>query len=56
MSEKITFKELIDELAASSNQTKSFSVEFMRELVSVIEAALRESGSVKISGFGKFEL
>jgi len=56
MSEKITFKELIDEIAASTDQSIAFSTEFMHELVKVIEAGLRETGSVRISGFGKFEL
>lgn len=56
MSEKITFKELIDEIAASTDQSIAFSTEFMHELVKVIEAGLRDSGSVRISGFGKFEL
>jgi len=56
MSEKITFKELIDEIATSTNQSQSFSASFVNELVNVIEAGLRETGSVRISGFGKFEL
>lgn len=56
MSEKITFKELIDEIAASTDQSVAFSTEFMHELVKVIETGLRENGSVRISGFGKFEL
>jgi nucleoid DNA-binding protein len=56
MSEKITFSELIDEIAASTDQSVAFSTEFIHELVKVIEAGLRENGSVIISGFGKFEL
>jgi len=56
MSEKITFKELVDLIAAQSNQSRNSTNSFIHELVDIIENGLKKSGSVSISGFGKFEL
>lgn len=56
MSEKITFKELVDIIAAQSNQSQTSTNSFIHELVDIIEKGLKQSGSVSISGFGKFEL
>lgn len=56
MSEKITFKELVDLIAAQSNQSRNSTNSFIHELVGIIENGLKKSGSVSISGFGKFEL
>lgn len=56
MSEKITFKELVDLIANESNQSRSSTNSFIHELVDIIESGLKKSGSVSISGFGKFEL
>lgn len=56
MSEKITFKELVEKIAEQSQQSYSSTNNFIQELVEIIESGLSESGSVKISGFGKFEL
>jgi nucleoid DNA-binding protein/nucleoid-associated protein YgaU len=56
MSEKITFRELVKLIAEQSKQTQSSTNSFISELVNVIEGGLRETGSVSISGFGKFEL
>lgn len=56
MSEKITFKELVELIAKQSNQSESSANSFIHELVQIIEAGLERSGSVSISGFGKFEL
>lgn len=56
MSEKITFKELVELIAEQSRQSQSTTNSFVSELVQVIENGLRKSGSVSISGFGKFEL
>jgi nucleoid DNA-binding protein/nucleoid-associated protein YgaU len=56
MSEKITFKELVDLIASQSNQSRNSTNSFIHELVSIIENGLKSSGSVSISGFGKFEL
>jgi nucleoid DNA-binding protein len=56
MSEKITFKELVTLIAEQSQQSQSSTNNFIGELVNVIENGLRETGSVSISGFGKFEL
>lgn len=56
MSEKITFKELVNLIAEQSQQSQSSTSSFISELVGVIEGGLGETGSVSISGFGKFEL
>jgi nucleoid DNA-binding protein/nucleoid-associated protein YgaU len=56
MSEKITFKELVELIAEQSKQSQNSTSSFVSELVQVIEGGLKKSGSVSISGFGKFEL
>lgn len=56
MSEKITFKQLIEQISSQSEQSQNSTNNFLHELVQIIEAGLQNSGSVSISGFGKFEL
>lgn len=56
MSEKITFKQLVELIANQSKQSESSANSFIHELVQIIESGLKQSGSVSISGFGKFEL
>lgn len=56
MSEKITFKELVGLIAKQAKQSESSANSFIHELVTIIESGLEQSGSVSISGFGKFEL
>ena len=56
MSEKITFSELVELIAEQSKQSQATTNSFIGELVNIIESGLRKSGSVSISGFGKFEL
>jgi nucleoid DNA-binding protein len=56
MSEKITFKELVELIAEQSGQSQNSTSSFITEWVQIIESGLKESGSVSISGFGKFEL
>lgn len=56
MSEKITFKELVDLIAKQSDQSQSSANTFISELVQIIESGLKSEGQVSISGFGKFEL
>lgn len=56
MSEKITFRELVELIAEQSKQSQSSANSFIGELVQLIEKGLQQSGSVTISGFGKFEL
>jgi nucleoid DNA-binding protein/nucleoid-associated protein YgaU len=56
MSEKITFRELVELIAEQSKQSQSSTNSFISELVQLIESGLRQSGTVTISGFGKFEL
>lgn len=56
MSDKTTFRELIEQIAGKTENSQNFTQDFVRELVRVIESGLKENGSVSISGFGKFEL
>jgi len=56
MSEKVTFKELVDSIAGQTDNTRKFTHEFLKDLVSVINSNLEEDGKVNIAGFGKFEL
>lgn len=56
MSEKITFKELVDRIAEETRQSQSSASSFIYELVDLIELELRSGQPVSISGFGKFEL
>lgn len=56
MSEKITFKELVELIARQSEQSQSSANGFISELVDIIESGLKSDGQVSISGFGKFEL
>ncbi|MEX0904625.1 MAG: HU family DNA-binding protein [Balneolaceae bacterium] len=56
MSEKITFKELVEQISKQSEQSRNSANSFIHELVQIIESGLSANGSVSISGFGKFEL
>lgn len=56
MSEKITFKELVEKIAEQSQQSYNSTDNFIKELVQIVEGGLSKNGSVTISGFGKFEL
>lgn len=56
MSDKITFRELIEQISANTGHSYDSANSFVHQLVSVIESGLKAHGSVSISGFGKFEL
>lgn len=56
MSEKITFKQLVELISSQAEQSHDSTYSFIQELVGIIETGLRSKGSVSISGFGKFEL
>lgn len=56
MSEKITFKQLVEQISNQSEQSQNSTNSFLHELVQIIESGLQDSGAVSISGFGKFEL
>lgn len=56
MSDKITFKELVEQISRQSEKSRNSTHSFIHELVQIIESGLRNNGSVSISGFGKFEL
>ncbi|NBC26053.1 MAG: hypothetical protein GVY08_04275 [Bacteroidetes bacterium] len=56
MSEKVTFKELVEKISQSTNENEQSVNSFLSELVDIIETKLREGDSVKIDEFGKFEV
>lgn len=56
MDEKITFEDLVDTIAEKSNQSKSFTKDFLADLSDQIKTGLKNKGKVNIAGFGKFEL
>lgn len=56
MSEKITFKELIEAIAEETDNTRQFTQDFIKDFVEVINDGLEEDGNVNIAGFGKFNL
>lgn len=56
MSEKITFKQLVELISSQAQKSQDSTNSFLHELVQIIETGLRKKGAVSISGFGKFEL
>lgn len=56
MSDKITFKELVEKLSASTEQSEQTADDFIHELAEIIETSLGAGEKISISGFGKFEL
>jgi len=56
MSEKVTFRELIESIAEESDNSKQFTHDFLKDFVDVINGGLEQDGNVNIAGFGKFEL
>lgn len=56
MSEKITFKELVEKISAKTNQSEQLTDDFIHQLAGIIESSLGEGEKISISGFGKFEL
>lgn len=56
MSEKITFRELIDSIADKTDNSKQFTHDFLKDFADVINEGLEEDGKVNIAGFGKFGL
>lgn len=56
MSEKITFKQLVELISTQAEKSQDSTNSFLQELVQIIESGLRKKGAVSISGFGKFEL
>lgn len=56
MSEKITFRELVERIAEETKQSNTTANSFISELVDLIELGLKDGQPVSISGFGKIEL
>lgn len=56
MSEKITFKELIESIAEETDNSRQYTQDFVKNFVEIINDGLEEDGKVNIAGFGKFNL
>ncbi|REL37623.1 HU family DNA-binding protein [Rhodohalobacter sp. SW132] len=56
MSEKITFKELVEKISKNTQLSEQRTDSFIHELVGIIESGLEKGEKITISGFGKFEL
>jgi DNA-binding protein HU-beta len=56
MSDKITFKELVEKISAKTEQSEQSTNDFIHELAEIIEASLGAGEKISIAGFGKFEL
>lgn len=56
MSEKITFRELIESIAEETDNSKQFTHDFLKDFVDVINDGLEQDRKVSIAGFGKFKL
>lgn len=54
--DKISIQELTDLISQQTGQTKKFSEQFLRELVSVIAEYLQTDGFVKVKGLGTFKV
>jgi len=53
---KINIQEITDILSSRTGETKKFSEQFLRELVSVIAEYLQKDGIVKVKGLGTFKI
>ncbi len=53
---KISTQEISEIVSKEANQTKKFSEQFLRELVSVIAEYLQKDGIVKVKGLGTFKV
>jgi len=56
MSEKITFKELVEKISKKTRQSEQTTDSFIHELAAIIESGLTAGEKITIAGFGKFEL
>lgn len=56
MSEKITFKKLVEKISAKTEQSEQSTDDFIHQFAGIIETSLGEGEKISISGFGKFEL
>ena len=54
MNEKITFKELIEELASKTEITQTQSQEFVNQLTELVLKTSIEEGKASITNFGSF--
>jgi len=55
MSDKISFRELVEAVARRSGETLTSTDRFVRQLTEIIESGLKDHGIVTIANLGKFE-
>ena len=56
MNNKITFPELVEQVAQNANTSKRMSELFLKELFATISQSLIDGESVKVKGIGTFKL
>lgn len=56
MSDKTTFKELVNTISDKTGSSRRSTVDFIHNFAELIESSLREDGSATLAGFGKIEL
>lgn len=56
MSDKITYNELIEQVAAKMDRSKEFANSFMKNLVTIVNEGLERDQKARLAGFGIFEL
>ena len=56
MSIKITFQQLVNEFAATTGRTKTFSKDFIKDVFITVQEGLRRDENVNIKGLGIFKL
>ena len=56
MNNKVTFPELVEQVAQYANTSKRMSELFLKELFATISQSLIDGESVKVKGIGTFKL
>ena len=56
MTDKITLQELVTDIAQKMGQTETYSDQFLKTLIAVVEEGLLQDGQVSVSGLGSFRL
>jgi nucleoid DNA-binding protein len=56
MTDKITLQQLISDIAQKTEHTETYSDQFLKTLIAVIEEGLLQDGQVSVSGLGTFRL
>lgn len=56
MTDKITLQQLVSDIARKTEHTETYSDQFLKTLIAVIEEGLLRDGQVSVSGLGTFKL